>query len=118
MSYDEELEYLRKEFKKSEAKFREAEREGWHTDANIYEDNMANLGYQINIHEQAAKADEYEAKAKAFDSLKNKLENEVNILRGNVSGFPYVDAPIDSSIRHFERILEMIKKLESGGSND
>ena len=67
MNYDEELEFLRKEFKKSEAKFHEAEREGWHTDSNIYEDNMANLGYQIHIHEQAAKADEYEAKSAAFD---------------------------------------------------
>ena len=118
MSYEEELEYLRREFKKSEDKFHEAEREGWHTDANIYEDNMENLGYQIHIHEQAAKADEHEAKAKAFDSLKNKLENEVKILSGNVSGFPYVDAPIDRSISHFERILEMMEKLEGGDYDD
>ena len=118
MSYEKDLEYLRREFKKSEYKFHEAEREGWHTDANIYKDNMENFEYQIHIHEQATKADEYEAKAKAFDSLKNKLENEVKILSGNVSGFPYVDAPIDRSISHFERILGMMKKLESGEYDD
>lgn len=64
MSYEKELEYLRKELKNSEAKFHEAEREGWHADANIYKDNMENFEYQINIHEQAAKADEYEANLK------------------------------------------------------
>ena len=69
LSYEEELEYLRREFKKSEDKFHEAEREGWHTDANIYKDNMENFEYQIHIHEQATKADEYEAKAKAFDRI-------------------------------------------------
>ena len=79
MSYDEELEFLRKEFKKSEAKFHEAEREGWHTDSNIYEDNMANLGYQIHIHEQAAKADEYEAKAKAFDKYHATISSHLHL---------------------------------------
>lgn len=60
MSYEKELEHLRKEFKMSKAKFHEAEREGWHTDANIYKDNMENFEYQIDIHEQAAKTEEYE----------------------------------------------------------
>lgn len=77
MSYEKELEYLRKEFKKSKAKFHEAEREGWHTDGNIYKDNMENLEYQIGIHEQAAKADEYKAKAKAWDKYKSHMESHI-----------------------------------------
>lgn len=69
MSYEKELEYLRKEFNKSSAKFHQAEAEGYETDAEMWEDDMINIGHQIHIHEQAAKADEYEAKAKAFDRI-------------------------------------------------
>src|SRR5699024_3563127 len=105
-------------FNKSSAKFHQAEAEGYETDAEMWENDMVNIGHQIHIHEQAAKAGEYEAKAKAYDSLKNKLNNEVRILSGNVSGLPYVDAPIYSNISHFERILEMMEKLESGESDE
>ncbi len=76
MSYEKELEYLRKELKKSKDKFHEAEREGWHTDANTYKDNMENFEYQIHIHEQAAKADEYEANINEFkERLKIKIQH-------------------------------------------
>ena len=71
-----------------------------------------------HVYRQAAKADEYEAKAKAFDSLKNNLEKEVEILIDKVSGFPYVDAPIESTISHFEHVLEMMKNYESGERNE
>ena len=81
------------------------------------ETEMTVKDWFYDLRKQAVKADEYEAKAKAYDSLKNKLENEVKILSGNVSGFPYVDAPIDRSISHFERILGMMKKLERGEPN-
>lgn len=40
MSYEKELAYLRKEFKKSEDKFREAEREGYGADADIWQDEV------------------------------------------------------------------------------
>ena len=78
MGYEKELEYLRKELKNSEAKFHEAEREGWHTDANIYKDNMENFEYQINIHQQAAKADECEAK---LNEVKRQLKIKIRHAR-------------------------------------
>lgn len=59
------------------------------------------------------KADEYEAKAKAFDLLKNRLEKEVKSLINKVSGFPYVDAPIENTISHYEHVLEMMEKYEN-----
>ena len=77
MNYEKELAYLRKEFKKSEDKFREAEREGYEADADIWQDDMVNIGHQIHIHEQAAKADEYEAKSQAFDEIVGCLEKQV-----------------------------------------
>ena len=78
MSYEKELEHLRKEFKKSKAKFHEAEREGWHTDANIYKDNMENFKYQIHIHEQAAKSNQYEAD---LNEVKRQLKIKIRHAR-------------------------------------
>lgn len=78
--------------------------------------NRGNLLREIDeVYALAEKLPEYEAKAKAFDALKNNLEKEVETLTGEVSGFPYVDAPIESTIGHFEHVLEMMKKYESGG---
>lgn len=77
MSYEEEIAYLRKELKKSEDKFREAEQEGYETDANVWENDMENLGRQIYLYEQASKADEYEAKAKAFDAYHSIISNHI-----------------------------------------
>ena|SRR5699024_1625110 len=78
MSYEKELEYLRKEFNKSSAKFHQAEAEGYETDAEMWENDMVNIGHQIHIHEQAAKADEYEAKAKAYDDTLKTLDKLIN----------------------------------------
>ena len=102
LSYEEELEYLRREFKKSEDKFHEAEREGWHTDANIYKDNMENFEYQIHIHEQATKADEYEAKAKAFDHIENLVKTELT------SDDLYNDARNNDYAAGMLRVYEMV----------
>ena len=110
MSYEEELEYLRREFKKSEDKFHEAEREGWHTDANIYEDNMENLGYQIHIHEQAAKAHEYEAKAEAFDKYHATISSHLHLKSEPEFSSPPTEVLSD--------IIDIYNEYESGEPND
>ena len=73
MVYEKELEYLRKEFNKSSAKFHLAEAEGYETDAEMWGDDMVNIGHQIHIHEQATKADEYEAKAESYTKLVSQI---------------------------------------------
>ena len=70
-----DIEYLKKELKKYQRKYSEAEMEGYETDAEMWLNNIDNIRYQIHIHEQAAKADEYEAKAKLADKLISELRD-------------------------------------------
>lgn len=110
MSYEKELEYLRKEFKKSEDKFREAEREGYETDADIWQNDMENIGHQIHIHERAAKADEYEkikcrkhvndCKAEAFDAVLKAYDEALS--EGHMA----------------DEVCNIIQKYESGEYDD
>src|SRR5699024_3646532 len=112
MSYEKELEYLRKEFNKSSAKFHQAEAEGYETDAEMWENDMVNIGHQIHIHEQAAKADEYEAKAEAFDDIVGKYEGIMKEVRSRK-----FKVTSDVTLLGLEA-EKVIKKYESGEPNE
>lgn len=69
MSYEEDLKHLRTTLEKLEKLHSDAVVNGDHMDEMLYKENVENVKHQIHIHEQAAKAAEYEAKAKAFDRI-------------------------------------------------
>ena len=110
MSYEEELEYLRREFKKSEDKFHEAEREGCNLDVTVYEDNMAILEYQIRLHEQASKVNEYEAKAEAFDKYHATISSHLHLKSEPEFSSPPTEVLSD--------IIDIYNEYESGEPND
>lgn len=119
MSYENEIKHLMRELKFAKSDYLNARLKS--EDAlriHAFKTDVETIEFQIEVFEKATKADEYEAKAKAYDSLKNNLEKEVEILIDEVSGFPYVDAPIESTISHFEHVLEMMKNYKSGGYDD
>lgn len=60
MSYEKDLKHLKKEYKKSSEKLREAEICGHQADVDIWENDLVNISHQIYIHEQASKAEVYE----------------------------------------------------------
>lgn len=78
MSYEKDLEYLREELKNSEDKLRQAEMNGYVTDAEMWESDVENIRYQIKVHEEASKAGEYKAKAEAFDKILQQVDKESN----------------------------------------
>src|SRR5699024_8712561 len=69
MSYEKELAELRKNWKKSTDKYEEAIEYGFVVDAAMRSHDVMEIERQIYVYEQATKADEYEAKAKAWDKL-------------------------------------------------
>ena len=68
------------------------------------------------VYAQAAKADEYEAKAKAFDRIENLVKTELT------SDDLYNDARnndyVAGMLRVYERVDYIIDEYESGGSDE
>lgn len=69
MKYEEDLEYLRRELRNAQNIYDEAEENERESDAEMWMNRITHLEFQIDVFKNAAKADEYEAKAKAFDRI-------------------------------------------------
>lgn len=69
MKYEKDLEYLRRELKNAQNIYDEAEENERESDAEMWMNRITHLEFQIDVFKNAAKADEYEAKAKAFDRI-------------------------------------------------
>lgn len=78
MNYQKELEYLRRELKKSTEKYEEAVVEGQERHAEIWHDDILDIKHQIHVYEQATKADEYEVK---LAEVKKQLQNEAQLAK-------------------------------------
>src|SRR5699024_5253415 len=78
MSYEKELAELRKNWKKSTDKYEEAIEYGFVVDAAMRSHDVMEIERQIYVYEQATKADEYEAKAKAYDDTLKTLDKLIN----------------------------------------
>lgn len=75
MKYEKDLEYLRKELKNAQNIYDEAEENERESDAEMWMNRITHLEFQIDVFKNAAKADEHEAKAKAFDEIMKVFEN-------------------------------------------
>lgn len=107
MSYEKELAELRKNWKKSTDKYEEAIEYGFVVDAAMRSHDVMEIERQIYVYEQATKADEYEAKAKAFDELQSQLKEGKpydDVYMGWVSYQSYKDA--------LRQVLELSNKLK------
>lgn len=78
MSYEKELEYLRRGLKNTQNFYDEAKDDERESDAEMWMNRITHLEYQIDVFKSAAKADEYEAKAKAFDNAEEKLHARID----------------------------------------
>ena len=77
MSYEKDLDYLKRELRNAQNIYDEAEKDERESDAEMWMNRVTHLEFQIEVFEKATKSDEYEAKAKAFDeSLKGFKELE------------------------------------------
>lgn len=99
MNYQKELEYLRRELKKSTEKYEEAVAEGQERHAEIWEDDIKDIKHQINIYEQATKAEEYEAK---LAEVKKQLQAEAQLAKRSGN---------DAEELAFTEALNMIENL-------
>ena len=78
MNYEKELEYLRRELKKSTEKYNEAVAEGHERYAEIWSDDILDIKFQIHVYEQATKADKYEAN---LEEVKKQLQTEIQLAK-------------------------------------
>ena len=69
MSYEKDLDYLRRELRNAQNIYDEAEKDERESDAEMWMNRVTHLEFQIEVFEKATKADEYEAKAEAFDAI-------------------------------------------------
>ena len=76
MKYEKDLEYLRRELKNAQNIYDEAEENERESDAEMWMNRITHLEFQIDVFKNAAKADEYEAKAKAFEAIMREWEDE------------------------------------------
>src|SRR5699024_2136164 len=76
MSYEKDLEYLKRELRNAQNIYDEAEKDERVSDAEMWMNRATHLEFQIEVFEKATKSDEYEAKAKAFDAIMREWENE------------------------------------------
>ena len=103
MSYEKELAELRKNWKKSTDKYEEAIEYGFVVDAAIRSHDVMEIERQIYVYEQATKADEYEAKAKAWDIMKKDFEG-------------IADTPIGQQMLFNMSVI--MERVENGDYND
>src|SRR5699024_8921045 len=111
MSYEKELAELRKNWKKSTDKYEEAIEYGFVVDAAMRSHDVMEIERQIYVYEQATKADEYEAKAKAFDNL-------VDVAYWH---FERIHPDDDNGLQYesfYDDIRDEFKKLERGEPNE
>lgn len=99
MNYQKELEYLRRELKKSTEKYEEAVAEGQERHAEIWEDDIKDIKHQIHVYEQATKAEGYEAK---LAEVKKQLQAEAQLAKRSGN---------DAEELAFTEALNMIENL-------
>lgn len=73
MSYEKDLDYLKRELRNAQNIYDEAEKDERESDAEMWMNRVTHLEFQIEVFEKATKSDEYEAKAKAFDGVKELI---------------------------------------------
>ena len=74
MSYEKDLDYLSRELRNAQNIYDEAEKDERESDAEMWMNRVTHLEFQIEVFEKATKADEYEAKAKAFDRIREAMD--------------------------------------------
>lgn len=110
MSYEKELAELRKEWKKSTEKYEEAIENGYDVDADMWSHDVMEIERQIYVYEQASKADEYEAKAIAFDFIREARKEVLKDVRERGFKLP---ADLDKFSMMTERIINKYESSES-----
>lgn len=103
MSYEKEVAELWKEWKKSTDKYEEAIEDGYDVDADMWSHDVMEIERKIYVYEQATKADEYEAKAKAWDIMKKDFEG-------------IADTPIGQQMLFNMSVI--MERVENGDYND
>lgn len=111
MSYENEIQHLMRELKSAKSSYLNARLNS--EDAlmrHALKTDVETIEFQIDVFEKAAKADEYEAKAKAFDAI-----HEVKIKA--VKECDYLISPKFFKMfgmKAFRKLEEIEKELESG----
>ena len=77
MSYEKDLDYLKRELRNAQNIYDEAEKDERESDAEMWMNSVTHLEFQIEVFEKATKSDEYEAKAKAWDKYKAHMESHI-----------------------------------------
>ena len=78
MSYEKDLDYLKRELRNAQNIYDEAEKDERESDAEMWMNRVTHLEFQIEVFEKATKSDEYEAKAKAYNDTLKTLDKLIN----------------------------------------
>ena len=110
MKYEKDLEYLRRELKNAQNIYDEAEEDECESDAEMWMNRITHLEFQIDVFKNAAKADEYEVKAKAFDDIREARKEVLTDVRARGLKLP---ADLDKFSLMTERIINEYERGES-----